>query len=50
MCMCEYLDVCVSVCVCVNIADWVSVVAAGHSYTAGRDEGERGAEESHRAE
>ncbi len=28
----------------------LSVVAAAHSHTAGRDEGERGAEESHRAE
>lgn len=48
VCACVSLDVCV--CVCVSIPDWVSVVGAGHSYTAGRDEGERGAEESHRTE
>lgn len=32
------------------VPDWVSVTAAADSYTTGRDEGERGAEESHRAE
>lgn len=55
-----FLRACVCVCVnfslCVRVREkeshpgWLSVIAAAHSNTAGRDEGERGAEESHRAE